>query len=52
MQYLSDRKEEGQKEDRRAKEKEDTDHIHSLPGLQQLSNWPDTNAIISQKENS
>ena len=33
MQYLSDRKEEGQKEDRRAKEKEDTDHIHSLPGL-------------------
>ena len=35
--YLSIRKEEGQKEDGRAKEEKDTHHIYSLPGLFQLS---------------
>ena len=38
--YLSIRKEEGQKEDGRAKKEEDADYIYSLPG--QLMNGPDT----------
>ena len=43
--YLSIRKEEGPKEDGRAKEEKDTHHIYSLPGLFQLSLWPETNVL-------